>query len=79
MENEKDQRFGPGHPRYAESQALGLSVAAIRKAKGLSNPDEFITGTPEFAAAEEAFLRDVLRALGGDPDEPEPDIEELLP
>jgi hypothetical protein len=34
-ENENDQRFGPGHPRYAESQALGLSVAAMRKARGL--------------------------------------------
>ncbi|CAE6865384.1 hypothetical protein R75461_08239 [Paraburkholderia nemoris] len=42
-------------------------------------PIPFITGTPEFVAAEEAFLRDVLRALGGDPDEPEPDILDLLP
>ncbi|MGF6604538.1 hypothetical protein P3T23_009294 [Paraburkholderia sp. GAS448] len=71
MENENIPRFGPDHPRYPESQALGLSVAAMRKAKGLRNPDEFEPGTPEFAAAEEAFLRDVLRALGDDPDDPE--------
>ncbi|KVH51148.1 hypothetical protein [Burkholderia diffusa] len=71
MSTDDTSRLGLGHPRYIESQALGLSVAAIRTAQGLPNPDQFTPGTPEFNAAEEGFLRDVLRALGDDPDVPE--------
>lgn len=75
MENEKEPKFGPGHPRYLESQALGISVDVIRKAQGKKSLNDLIPGTPEFAIAEEEFLREVLRALGENPDAMDDDDE----
>jgi hypothetical protein len=70
MENRNPNRIRRGSPLDKEAEALGISVAAIRKAQGKPNPSDVELGTPEFAAVEEAFLRDVLRALGEDPDAP---------
>ncbi|WP_026228670.1 hypothetical protein [Paraburkholderia atlantica] len=75
MEDDKEPKFGPGHPRYLESQALGMSVDAIRKAQGKKSLKDLVPGTPEFMVAEEEFLRDVLRALGEDPDAIDDDDE----
>jgi len=66
MNNEQSIPFGPGHPRYLEARALALSVAAIRKAQGKRNPVDYAVGSPGWAASDEDFARDVLRALGGE-------------
>jgi hypothetical protein len=66
MEDEPHVPFGPGHPRYLQARALALSVAAIRKAQGKKNPDNYPIGSPGWLEVDEDFARDVLRALGGD-------------
>lgn len=70
MKNEKRNPIHPDSPLGKEAAALGLSVATTRKAQGKPNPDDLEIGTAEHSAAEESFLRDVLRALGEDPDAP---------
>jgi hypothetical protein len=69
MENTNDIPFGPGHPRYEESQALENAVRVTRKAQGKKNPEDFPYGSPEWHAADEDYMRDLYRAMGGDPDE----------
>ncbi|MFC0572684.1 hypothetical protein [Paraburkholderia solisilvae] len=69
MSNSNDIPFGPDHPRYAEALALENSVRAVRKARGKKNSEDCTPGSPEWFAVEEDFLRDLARALGGDPDE----------
>ncbi|ENH6337990.1 hypothetical protein ABWH74_001290 [Burkholderia vietnamiensis] len=71
MENEKQSRLRPGDPGYDEAQALERTVRIVRKAQGKKNPGDFAYGSPEHQAAEEEYLRDLLRAMGEDPDEPE--------
>ncbi|MGC2944201.1 hypothetical protein [Burkholderia ambifaria] len=71
MENEKQSRLRPGDPRYDEAMALESSVRVVRKVQGKNNPENFVYGSPEYQAAEEAYLRDLLRAMGEDPDEPQ--------
>jgi hypothetical protein len=68
MQNANDIPFGPGHPRYDEAQALENTVRAIRKAQGKSNPEDFPYGSQEWHEADEAYLRDLLRAMGEDPE-----------
>jgi hypothetical protein len=73
MENEEPIKFGPGHPRYVEAMSLEATVAAIRKGKGKKNPSDFVPFTAEWDEANDDFLRDLLRALGDDPDAIESD------
>jgi hypothetical protein len=61
--------FAPGSALHAESRSIGLTVAAMRKAQGKHNPNDFPIGSPEFEALEMEFLEDVLRFMGADPDE----------
>jgi hypothetical protein len=67
-EDEPYVPFGPAHPRYLQARALALSVAAIRKARGKKNPDNYLIDSPGWLAVGEDFARDVLRALDGDLD-----------
>ena len=69
MENANDTPFGPGHPRYDEAQALENTIRVVRKAQGKMNPEDFAYGSAEWHAADEDYMRDLLRALGGDPDD----------
>ncbi|CAE6775973.1 hypothetical protein R69927_04120 [Paraburkholderia domus] len=68
MEDDPYVPFGPGHPEYLQARALALSVAAIRKGRGKKNPDDYPIGSAGWAEVDEDFARDVLRALGGHPD-----------
>lgn len=70
MENENNQRPAPDDPIGDRARAFGLSIGAIRKVAGKPNPDELPYGSPERNAAQEDSLRDVLRAMGEDPDAP---------
>jgi hypothetical protein len=72
MENEKRPQITPGSALHRESQALGESIEAIRKAAGKKNPDDFPAGTSEWQDACDDFARDMLRALGVDPDDDSP-------
>lgn len=47
--------------------AMSEAVAAIRHARGLQNPNDLPSGTPEWKAASDAFADDFLRALEGEP------------
>ncbi|MGA7781264.1 MAG: hypothetical protein WCA85_26655 [Paraburkholderia sp.] len=68
MRNVDDIPFGPGHPRYEQAQALENTVRVIRKAQGKHNPEDFPYGSPEWHKADEAYMRDLLRAMGEDLD-----------
>ncbi|MDR5756706.1 MULTISPECIES: hypothetical protein [unclassified Caballeronia] len=50
-------------PHFQHARALSLSVGAIRRAQGKSNPNDFDVGTLEWHLAIEDFASDVLRAL----------------
>jgi hypothetical protein len=69
MKNKKPLQIIPGAPVDMEAQSLGLAVAAIREAKGKKNPDDFTVDTPEWHRVCEEFVKDVLVALGGDPND----------
>jgi hypothetical protein len=69
MDNLNDIPFGPGHPRWSEALALENSVRAVRRARGKKNPEDCLRGSPEWQDIEEDFLRDLLRAMDGDPDD----------
>lgn len=58
------------HPLRKEARNFEDSVRAIRKAKGLKNPEDCVRGTPEFDEVEEAFLTDMLSFLPPAPGEP---------
>jgi hypothetical protein len=47
-----------------------MSVRAIRRAQGKPSHEDLTPDSPEFLAAEESFVCDLLRAAGADPDEP---------
>jgi hypothetical protein len=48
-------------------RGISLTVAALRKAQGKPDPNDFPIGSPEFVAAELDFLNDVLNFRAGDP------------
>jgi hypothetical protein len=47
--------------------ALSEAIAAIRHARGLQNPHDLASGSPEWKAASDAFADDFVRALDGQP------------
>ncbi|KMZ11997.1 hypothetical protein BHUM_02940 [Candidatus Burkholderia humilis] len=47
--------------------ALGETVAVIRHARGLKNPDDLPAGSPEWVDASDAFADDFIRALDAAP------------
>jgi hypothetical protein len=71
MNDKKPLQIIPGSALHAESQSVGLTVAALRKAQGKPNPNDFPVGSPEFEKFEAEFLQDVLAFLGDDPNEPD--------
>jgi hypothetical protein len=60
MTDKKPIQIIPGSPQHLASQSVSLTVAAMRKAQGKPDPNDFPVGTPEFEAAELDFLEDVL-------------------
>lgn len=74
MKNKKPLEIIPGSPLDMEAQSLGLSVAAIRKAQGKKNPDDFPVDSPEWNQSCEEFVNDVLVALGEDPNDTRDDF-----
>ena len=69
MKNKKPFEIIPGSPLHREAQSLSLSVAAIRKAQGKKNPEDFPVDSPEWHEVCEEFSNDVLIALGCDPED----------
>ncbi|SOE95658.1 hypothetical protein SAMN05414139_08559 [Burkholderia sp. D7] len=69
MKNNKPLEIILGGSVDMEAQSLGLSVAAIRKAQGKKNPDDFPVDSPEWHRVCEEFVNDVYVALGGDPND----------
>jgi hypothetical protein len=70
MESENDRWLGLDHPLYRRARAVAMSVRAIRRAQGKPSHEDLTPDSPEFLAAEESFVCDLLRAAGADPDEP---------
>jgi hypothetical protein len=66
---ENDDRLRPGHPLYKEAMALELTVRTLRHAQGKQNPEDVLYGSPVWDAISEEFVRDLYRAMGGNPDE----------
>jgi len=69
MENKNPLGITPDSFLQLEAQSLGLSVAAIRKARGKKNPDDMPVDSPAWHQVCEEFVKDVLVALGGDPND----------
>jgi hypothetical protein len=71
MNDKNSLQIIPGSALHGESQSVGLTVAALRKAQGKRNPNDFPVGSPEFEVLEVEFLQDVLAFLGDDPNRPD--------
>ena len=67
---DKYPEMEPGASAYYEAMALEHAVRAVRKAQGKKNPEDCVLRSREWAAVAEAFLNDVARAAGADPDLP---------
>jgi hypothetical protein len=65
METDKHLPLKPGTPQYDAALALEDSVRVIRRASGKRNPEDFARGTPQWDAATEDFLKDLLWASSG--------------
>lgn len=55
-------------PNWDVPQAVEISVRAIRKARGLKNPEDCDRDRLEYERVVQAFLLDVLAALDDDED-----------
>ncbi|CAB3721207.1 MULTISPECIES: hypothetical protein [Paraburkholderia] len=66
---ENDDRLRPGHPLYEEAMALELTVRTLRHAQGKKNPEDVLYASPEWNVVSEEFVRDLYRAMGGNPAE----------
>jgi hypothetical protein len=64
MEQEQQFPSGPDDPMFREARAISLSVAAMRRARGIKNPSDYIAGSPEWHASMHAFAEDVMHAIG---------------
>jgi hypothetical protein len=47
--------------------ALELTVRTLRHAQGKMNPEDVLYGSPAWDVVSEQFVRDLYRAMGGDP------------
>ncbi|MGF6768837.1 hypothetical protein P3T18_001307 [Paraburkholderia sp. GAS199] len=65
---ENDDHLRPGHPLYEEAMALELTVRTLRHAQGKKNPEDVLYGSAEWDVISEDFVRDLYRAMGGNPD-----------
>ncbi|WP_429299113.1 hypothetical protein [Paraburkholderia sp. GAS199] len=48
--------------------ALELTVRTLRHAQGKKNPEDVLYGSAEWDVISEDFVRDLYRAMGGNPD-----------
>jgi hypothetical protein len=64
MEQEQQFPAAPDDPMFMEARAISLSVAAMRRARGITNPSDCEVGTPEWHAAMHEFAEDVMEAIG---------------
>ncbi|WP_244818684.1 hypothetical protein [Caballeronia sp. Lep1P3] len=63
MDTNKPLQLTPDSALYLEARALSLSVAAIRKARGKKNPQDFPIDCPEWHQSCAEFAYDVLAVL----------------
>ena len=68
MESENEPLFAWDHALYRKARAVAMSVRAIRKAQGKPCPENFLPDSPEYLAAEESFVCDLLNAIAAIPD-----------
>lgn len=66
---DRNRRIGPSDPLFNEVVAVTSTVRALRRAQGKLNPEDVAFGSLEWDAIGAEFVRDVYRAMGGDPDE----------
>jgi hypothetical protein len=64
MEQEQQFPSGPDDPMFMEARAISLSVAAMRRARGIRNPSDYEVGSPEWHAAMHEFAEEVMQAIG---------------
>ena len=63
MDIRKTPRTTPDSALYLEAKALGLTIAAIRRARGKKNPQDFCVDSPEWQQSCAEFANDVRTAL----------------
>jgi hypothetical protein len=68
MESENEPLFAWDHLLYSKARAIALSVRAIRKAQGKPCPQDLPPDSPEYLAAEESLVCDLLNAIAALPD-----------
>ncbi|MFL9944126.1 hypothetical protein [Paraburkholderia graminis] len=66
---DKHRRIGSEHPLFQEMAALTSTVHIMRRTRGRKNLEDVAFGSPEWDALSAEFMRDVCKAMGGDPDE----------
>ena len=54
---------------FEEAMALELTVRTLRHAQGKKNPEDVLYASPEWDVVSEEFVRDLYRAMGGNPAE----------
>jgi len=65
---DENRSIGPNHPLFDEMVATTSTVRIVRRARGKKNPEDVPFGSPEWDAVSAEFMRDVHKAMGGDPD-----------
>lgn len=63
MDKNNPPKLDRDDPNWDVSQAVEMSVRAIRKVRGLKNPEDCVQDTEEYERVVQAFLLDVLVAL----------------
>jgi len=71
MDMDEYPEIEAGSSAYYAAMALEHAVRAIRKAQGKKNPEDCVLRSRLWAAVEEDFLNDLLRALDSNADQRE--------
>jgi hypothetical protein len=71
MDMDEYPEIEAGSSAYYAAMALEHAVRAIRKAQGKKNPEDCVPRSRLWAAVEEDFLNDLLRALDSNADQRE--------
>jgi hypothetical protein len=69
MDTNNPPKLDRDDPMWDVAKGIEDTVRAIRKARGVKNPEDCPPGTPEHEAILQEFLLDVLAALGDEDDE----------
>ncbi|WP_433693183.1 hypothetical protein [Paraburkholderia phenoliruptrix] len=67
MENNKPTK--PDYLLLDELKEVSANVRRERSAQGKKNPEDVPFGTPEWIEVSTDLMRDMCRAMGGNPDE----------